>query len=57
MKRYRITELNRRLDDAFAEMEISWAIHREDRRDAAKLSRYLRALRRARRLHQLLKTI
>ena len=47
--------LNRRLDAAFEEMEMAWAIYQQDRRDDAKLNRYVRALRRSNKLWNLIK--
>ena len=49
--------LNRRLDAVFEEMEISWAIYQVDKSNPAKLRRYVRALRRAATLHELLKSM
>ena len=47
--------LNRRLDAAFQDMEIAWAVYQQDRRDDAKLNRYVRTLRRSNKLWSLIK--
>lgn len=42
-----LAALDLRLNAAFEEMEVAWAIYKDDRRDEEKLARYTAALREA----------
>lgn len=56
--RSRVTRaLNRRLDAVFIEMEAAWDAYKDAKENLELRRRYCRSLRRADRLHQLLKTI